>query len=1309
VKKILLTLLACASLAITQVAYSQCPAPVVNSFSPNTGFIGSTVTIIGANFDANPANNQVFFGATQATVLTASFGQLTVRVPVGATTAPVSVKNHCNLTAYSSVSFNGIFCPTPLTTTTYQNVAFTLSGINGAYNMLSQDMDGDGKPDIVSEGFGSNFTIARNTSTPGNMSFTAYNLTSPGPRSVAVADFDGDGKRDLLSNGYVHRNLSTPGTVNMGAAISIGNIGYQCAAGDINGDGKIDAISGNGNNILIAMNTSTGPGVISFAAVITGPNVGSQPTGLQMADIDGDGKTDILGSQGPNDRAFSLRNITPVGSSTPVFEAAEFWYSGGTYPYRCQVADFDKDGKIDITTCNYSGVGTLTNAAVLRNTSVPGNISFAAAVTTPAPQSNYRIAVGDVNGDGLPDIVTKSNGTNVFSVYRNTSTGPGVVSFATRIDYTSSAQAEVSGIVIGDLDGDFVPDIATSGTNSSAIRVHRNTSSQVDNTLPTAACKNITVALSPAGTVTVTAAMIDNGSSDACGIGSVEINGAASVNFTCANIGANTVELKVTDRAGNVSTCTATVNVAPAAIIVAGQSTVCQGQTVSLNANLGDSYQWQKDGVDIAGATAQNYVATTSGNYTVTVTNGGGCSGTSAATVVVVNDNPTVDITPSGVASLCAPSNTAVLSASTSSIYQWKKDGVNIGGATQQNYTATAIGSYSVQVIDLFGCSATSSPVVVGATDNIRPTVRVRNLVLDMNPAKALSITAADINDGSFDNCSAVTVVLVGQAEFGCAEVGKTIKVQLQVTDANGNVGLATATVTITDTNKYCNQPPVAKAKALTLSAGADCTANASAEDFNDGSSDPDGDVITFSVSPAAPYAIGTTNVVFTVTDAKGESVSVNTTVTVVDNTKPTITAPSGVTTTADAGACAATGVVLGSAATADNCGVAGVTNNAPASFPVGTTTVTWTVTDIHGNSSTATQTVTVTDNEAPKANCKPVTVTLVNGGASITVADVNNNSTDNCGIAAVTISKASFNCTNLGANTVVLTVKDIHGNVSTCNATVTVVGEIPTCSIAAVPTDNTYTGGINTNLYLGYGAQNTTLKVTAPASGAPYTYSWSGAAVNKLSSTTSGAPVFTPTVAGVYTFTVVSTNKYGCTTSCSITICVKDIRVPGTDGKKVYVCHVPPGNPGNANTLSISVNAVAAHMEHSTDKLGTCDQVCGAPVTARTMSTPNTVKPPVSTTQTLSVKVETMVVSAELKANVSPNPTSSTFVVRAESSSKENVTIRIVDAAGKIHEMKNAGANTNVIMGGALKSGAYFIEVRQGNNKAVVKGIKLN
>ena len=162
-----------------------------------------------------------------------------------------------------------------------------------------------------------------------------------------------------------------------------------------------------------------------------------------------------------------------------------------------------------------------------------------------------------------------------------------------------------------------------------------------------------------------------------------------------------------------------------------------------------------------------------------------------------------------------------------------------------------------------------------------------------------------------------------------------------------------------------CNTPPIALCKPLTVSANAACNGLAAAADFNNGSSDNEGDALTFSVAPAGPYSLGTTNVILTVTDSKGASSSCNTTITVVDDEKPTITAPPAVTVSAD-NTCSASGVNLGTPVTADNCSVASVTNDAPAVFPLGNTTVTWTVTDGSGNPSTATQLVTVVDVTPP-------------------------------------------------------------------------------------------------------------------------------------------------------------------------------------------------------------------------------------------------------------------------------------------------------------------------------------------------------
>ena len=131
-----------------------------------------------------------------------------------------------------------------------------------------------------------------------------------------------------------------------------------------------------------------------------------------------------------------------------------------------------------------------------------------------------------------------------------------------------------------------------------------------------------------------------------------------------------------------------------------------------------------------------------------------------------------------------------------------------------------------------------------------------------------------------------------------------------------------------------------------------------------------------------------------------------------------------------------------------DNCGTTNLslskTNFTCAD--VGVNTVTLTVNDGNGNSSTCTATVTVQDNTNPTAVCQNYTLVLdATGNGTLTTADINNGSSDACGIATLSLSKTSFTCADVGVNTVTLTVTDNNSRVSTCNATVTVQEILPT------------------------------------------------------------------------------------------------------------------------------------------------------------------------------------------------------------------------------------------------------------------------
>ena len=582
------------------------------------------------------------------------------------------------------------------------------------------------------------------------------------------------------------------------------------------------------------------------------------------------------------------------------------------------------------------------------------------------------------------------------------------------------------------------------------------------------------------------------------------------------------------------------------------------------------------------------------------------------------------------------------------------------------------------------------------------PSIKVNNDAGVCGAAVALTPPVAT------DNCGTPSVTSNAPALF---PVGTTT-VTWTATDIHNNSSTATQTVTVTD-----NEAPVITTsgnKSVNNDAskcGAMVAVSASAAD-NCGVGAPAG-VRSDGLLLTDLYPVGTTTITWTVTDIHNNSSTVMQTVTVTDNEAPVITTSGNKSVNNDAGKCGA--MVAVSASAADNCGVgtpAGVRSDGlllTDLYPVGTTTITWTATDIHGNTGTATQTVTVTDNEKPVVITRPVSVTLVNGVASVNASMVNNGSTDNCGISNSSITLVGttiFHCADIGKQTVTLSVSDIHGNTNTADAVVTVIGEIPGCSIKSVPTSTVYTGGNPNNLYLGYGAQSTTLQVIptgVSGNGGPnytYTYAWSGP-VNLLSSSTSASPVFTPTAAGYYTFTVVTTNNYGCTTSCVISICVTDIRVPGTNGAKVYVCHLPPGNTGNPQTLSISVNAVPAHLgNHAGDRLGSCDQ---KPCTTLSVTTSAVASGASTITKDENGSDESF------NVQVSPNPSASYFTLKLYSRLATPVNIVVTDVAGRRIDVKsNVGSNSSIQIGHNYISGKYFAELIQGNTRKTIQLIKM-
>lgn len=440
--------------------------PAITSFAPTSGPLGTTVTIMGSNFSATASNNIVYFGAVQATVTSATSTSLSVTVPTGASYAPITVTVN-GFTTYSQAPFIVTFPGGGSITASSFATMFDFNVGTLPHSVAGGDLDNDGKMDIVvTNNLDNTISILRNTTSSGSISFAAKIDLSTAllqPRELAVGDIDGDGKLDIVVSYLdgsiisVYRNTSTPGSISLAskADVTVGSQPKGIAIGDIDGDGKPDlAVANHGtNSVSVLRNTSTA-GSISFATKVDF-TVGSSPYSVAIGDVDGDGKPDLVVSNEVDNTLSVLRNTSSAGN---IWFATKVDFAVGPQPRGVVIGDIDGDGKPDVAVAN-NGLETVS---VLRNLSSSGTISFAPKLDLLTPGNPNGVTAGDLDGDGKIDFAVPRQAANVVSLLRNTSSS-GNISLASSVDLVTTGQPFGMGAV-GDVDGDGKPDVIVANT-----------------------------------------------------------------------------------------------------------------------------------------------------------------------------------------------------------------------------------------------------------------------------------------------------------------------------------------------------------------------------------------------------------------------------------------------------------------------------------------------------------------------------------------------------------------------------------------------------------------------------------------------------------------------------------------------------------------------------------------------------------------------------------------------------------------------------------------------------------------------------
>jgi len=334
------------------------------------------------------------------------------------------------------------------------------------------DFNSDGQPDIAVANAGDNtitillgdgkgkFVEAKGSPFPAGNS----------PNDICAADFNADGKLDLALANHEMKYLTVllgdgqggfkpaPGSP---VTVLSNPHTHGVAAGDFNGDGKLDLVTDSWAENKVTVVFGDGRGGFSSPGVQF--PVGKSPyERVRVADINGDGHVDIITTNHEGDSVTILLGDGKGGFT----EAAGSPFPAGKSPFGVAIADLNGDGKPDLAVVNYSGHADQPANDGVTILLGDGKGGFKIMVGSPFPTGHAptRLAIGDVNGDGIPDVVTNNLASNDITILLS---GKGTFTRAATIVVGGGPY----GLALGDLNGDGKADIVVANSRDNNISV----------------------------------------------------------------------------------------------------------------------------------------------------------------------------------------------------------------------------------------------------------------------------------------------------------------------------------------------------------------------------------------------------------------------------------------------------------------------------------------------------------------------------------------------------------------------------------------------------------------------------------------------------------------------------------------------------------------------------------------------------------------------------------------------------------------------------------------------------------------------